>query len=225
MVRFIHKLEENIVALLLVAMTLLVFLEVVMRFGFNSGLIWIQEATLYTSAWFVLFGASYGVRIGAHIGVDVVVKLLPEPMRRVAGLIAIALCFVYCGLFLMGSWDYLQLMHMIGIEMEDLPIPKWLAMIIMPVGFVLLVIRFAELGWGILTGKQDGFHLADEGKESMHLAEELQQAADNAKAEKDAADPAADSDNAEGSDQAKGSDKNGAANNNQDKSDNQGADK
>lgn len=212
MVRFIHKLEENIVALLLVAMTLLVFLEVVMRFGFNSGLIWIQEATLYTSAWFVLFGASYGVRIGAHIGVDVVVKLLPEPMRRVAGLIAIALCFVYCALFLMGSWDYLQLMHMIGIEMEDLPIPKWLAMIIMPVGFVLLVIRFAELGWAILTGKQDGFHLADEGKESMHLAEELQQAADNAKAEKD-------------SDNAKGSDQNGAAKNNQDKSDNQGADK
>lgn len=183
MVRFIHKLEENIVALLLVAMTLLVFMEVVMRFGFNSGLIWIQEATLYTSAWFVLFGASYGVRIGAHIGVDVVVKMLPEPLRRVAGLIAIALCFVYCGLFLAGSWDYLQLMHMIGIEMEDLPIPKWLAMIIMPVGFVLLVIRFAELGWGILTGKQDGFHLADEGKESMHLAEELQDVADKTKAE------------------------------------------
>ena len=90
MLRLIHKLEENIVALLLVAMTLLVFIEVVMRFGFNSGLIWIQEATLYTSAWFVLFGASYGVRIGAHIGVDVAVKLLPEPMRRVAGLIAIS---------------------------------------------------------------------------------------------------------------------------------------
>ncbi len=183
MLRLIHKLEENIVALLLVAMTLLVFLEVVMRFGFNSGLIWIQEATLYTSAWFVLFGASYGVRIGAHIGVDVAVKLLPEPMRRVAGLIAISLCFVYCGLFLMGSWDYLQLMHMINIEMEDLPIPKWMAMMIMPVGFVLLVIRFAELGWAILTGKKDGFHLADEGKESMHLAEELQQAADSAKAD------------------------------------------
>lgn len=182
-VRFIHKLEENIVALLLVAMTLLVFAEVVMRFVFSTGVTWIQEATLYTSAWFVLFGASYGVRIGAHIGVDVVVKLLPEPLRRLAGLLAIALCFVYCALFLQGSWDYLQLMHMIGIEMEDIAIPKWMAMMIMPVGFVLLVIRFAELGWGILTGKQDGFHLADEGKESMHLAEELQPVSDDAKAE------------------------------------------
>ncbi len=183
-VRFIHKLEENIVALLLVAMTLLVFAEVIMRFVFSTGVTWIQEATLYTAAWFVLFGASYGVRIGAHIGVDVAVKLLPEPLRRLAGLIAIALCFVYCALFLLGSWDYLQLMHMINIEMEDIPIPKWMAMMIMPVGFVLLVVRFAELGWGILTGKKDGFHLADEGKESMHLAEELQNAADSAKAEK-----------------------------------------
>lgn len=197
-VRFIHKLEENIVALLLVAMTLLVFAEVVMRFVFNTGVIWIQEATLYTAAWFVLFGASYGVRIGAHIGVDVVVKLLPEPLRRLAGLVAIALCFVYCALFLLGSWDYLQLMHMIGIEMEDIAVPKWMAMMIMPVGFVLLVIRFAELGWGILTGKKDGFHLADEGKDSMHLAEELQGAADTAKAEKGAADQtSADRNNAE----------------------------
>ncbi|OPX56375.1 C4-dicarboxylate transporter, DctQ subunit [Oceanospirillum multiglobuliferum] len=173
LLRFIHKLEENIVAFLLVAITLMVFMEVVMRFVFNSGVTWIQEATLYTSAWFVLFGASYGVRIGAHIGVDVLVKLLPDPLRRVAGLIAIALCFVYCALFLLGSWDYLELMYMIGIEMEDLPIPKWMALMIMPIGFVLLVIRFAELGWGILTGQKDGFHLADEGKESMHLAEEL----------------------------------------------------
>ncbi len=197
-VRFIHKLEENIVALLLVAMTLLVFAEVVMRFVFNTGVIWIQEATLYTAAWFVLFGASYGVRIGAHIGVDVVVKLLPEPLRRLAGLVAIALCFVYCALFLLGSWDYLQLMHMIGIEMEDIAVPKWMAMMIMPVGFVLLVIRFAELGWGILTGKKDGFHLADEGKDSMHLAEELQGAADTAKAEKGAVDQtSADRNNAE----------------------------
>jgi len=187
-VRFIHKLEENIVALLLVTMTLLVFAEVIMRFVFSTGVTWIQEATLYTAAWFVLFGASYGVRIGAHIGVDVVVKLLPEPLRRLAGLLAIALCFVYCALFLLGSWDYLQLMHMIGIEMEDIAIPKWMAMMIMPVGFVLLVIRFAELGWAILTGKKDGFHLADEGKDSMHLAEELQNAADSAKAEKDLSD-------------------------------------
>ncbi|MFG1488592.1 TRAP transporter small permease, partial [Oceanospirillum sp. HFRX-1_2] len=150
------------------------------------------------AAWFVLFGASYGVRIGAHIGVDVVVKLLPEPLRRLAGLVAIALCFVYCALFLLGSWDYLQLMHMIGIEMEDIAVPKWMAMMIMPVGFVLLVIRFAELGWGILTGKKDGFHLADEGKDSMHLAEELQGAADTAKAEKAAADQtSADQNNAE----------------------------
>lgn len=187
-VRFIHKLEENIVALLLVTMTLLVFAEVIMRFVFSTGVTWIQEATLYTAAWFVLFGASYGVRIGAHIGVDVLVKLLPEPLRRLAGLLAIALCFVYCALFLLGSWDYLQLMHMIGIEMEDIAIPKWMAMMIMPVGFVLLVIRFAELGWAILTGKKDGFHLADEGKDSMHLAEELQNAADSAKAEKDLSD-------------------------------------
>jgi C4-dicarboxylate transporter DctQ subunit len=41
------------------------------------------------------------------------------------------------------------------------------------IGFVLLVIRFLEVGWKVITNQQDGFHLADEAKESMQLADEL----------------------------------------------------
>ena len=63
--RVLHRLEENIIVFLLVAMTLLVFTDVVMRFGFGTGLIWSQELTLYLSAWFVMFGISYGLKVGA----------------------------------------------------------------------------------------------------------------------------------------------------------------
>ncbi len=61
---------------------------------------------------------------------------------------------------------------MIGIEMEDLPIPKWIAHSILFIGMVLMAIRLFILLWNIVTGKTDGFKLADEAKESMHLAEE-----------------------------------------------------
>lgn len=74
----VTRIEEGILSLLLVAMTLLVFAEVVARFGFNAGIHWAQEATLLMAGWFVLFGASYGVKVGAHIGVDVFVKMLPR---------------------------------------------------------------------------------------------------------------------------------------------------
>ena len=175
LVNWFRSIEENLIASLLVVMTLLVFIEVVMRFVFNSGLHWIQEVTLYCSAWLVLLGASWGVREGAHIGVDAFVKLLPHKQRKLLTLVALALCLFYCSLFLYGSWVYLSKLHSIGIEMEDLPIQKWQAMSILFIGFILLTIRLLQLLWSIITGKQDGFHIVDEAQESMHIARELEE--------------------------------------------------
>ncbi|PLY16907.1 MAG: TRAP transporter small permease [Sedimenticola sp.] len=173
LIRVLNKAEESILAFLLVAMTLLVFVEVVMRFGFGAGYLWVQELTLHTSAWFVLFGASYGLKVGAHIGVDAFVKLLPPLLRRSASVLAVVGSLIYCGLFIYGSWIYLSKMKKIGIELEDIPIPAWIAHSILVIGFGLLVLRLMELLWAVITGKSEGFRHADEAKESMHLAEEL----------------------------------------------------
>jgi len=173
----VTKFEEGFLSLLLVSMTLLVFAEVVARFGFNAGIHWAQEVTLLLAAWFVLFGASYGVKVGAHIGVDVFVKMFPHNTHRYITLVAIGLCLVYCGLFLYGSWIYLSKMKMIGIELEDLPIPKWIPMSILVIGFVLLILRFLQLGWKVIKDEAEGFHFADEAEESMEIAKELQETA------------------------------------------------
>ncbi|OMH38885.1 TRAP transporter small permease [Motiliproteus sp. MSK22-1] len=169
----INSVEEGFLSLLLISMVLLVFVEVLMRFVFNSGIHWAQELTLLLSAWFVLFGASYGVRVGAHIGVDVFVRMLPRPIHRQLSLLAIILCLFYCGLFLLGSWSYLSKLVLIGIELEDLPVPAWVASSVLLIGFTLLLFRFLTLGWNIAQGRSEGFQLADEAKTSMAIADEL----------------------------------------------------
>ena len=179
------KLEETFLSLLLVAMTLLVFAEVVMRFGFNSGIHWAQEMTLLLAAWFVLYGASYGIKVGAHIGVDVFVKLLPRNAHRFFTLVAIALCLVYSGLLLYGSWIYLSKMKMIGIELEDMPVQKWVAMSILVIGFAMLMVRFLELGWKVLKNQAEGFGMHDEAEESMEIAKELKAMEEQERLEKD----------------------------------------
>lgn len=171
----LHHLEEGFLSLLLVSMTLLVFAEVVARFGFNTGIHWAQEATLLMAAWFVLFGASYGVKVGAHIGVDVFVKLMPSTKHRFITLFAIGLCLVYCSLFLYGSWIYLSKMKMIAIEMEDIPVPKWIPISALVIGFGLLFLRFLQLGWQVLLNQTNGFHFADEAKASMEIVNELKE--------------------------------------------------
>jgi len=173
--RLVNKLEEAIISLLLVAMTLLVFWEVILRFGFGTGVSWGQEATLLISAWFVLFGASYGLKVGAHIGVDAFVRLFGPRGRRVLSGIAMVLALVYCGLFLYGSWIYLAKMKMIGIELEDIEVQAWIAHSILLIGFAFLSVRLLELLWRIITGEADGFQQVDEAEESLHLARELRE--------------------------------------------------
>ena len=87
-------------------------------------------------------------------------------------MIAVCACLFYCILFIEGAWVYLSKMHMIGIELDDLPIPKWIAHSILLIGMVLIAWRLLQLLMAIITGKADGFKLADEAKESMHLVEE-----------------------------------------------------
>ncbi len=172
--RIVNNVEETVISLLLASMTLLVFVEVVMRFGFGQGIMWAQELTLHLSAWMVLFGASYGVKVGSHIGVDAFVKILPHKIHRLVSCFAVTCCLIYCGLFMKGAWIYLAKMHMIGIELEDMPIPKWIGHSILFIGMVLLAWRLLQLLWEIVTGKADGFSLTDEAKDSMHLAQEAQ---------------------------------------------------
>jgi len=104
--RFINELEETAIAVLLGLMTLITFINVVLRYGFNTSLIWGLEVTLILFAWLVLFGISYGFKVTAHLGVDAVTNLFPPAGQRVLALVAAALCLVYAMLLLKGAWDY-----------------------------------------------------------------------------------------------------------------------
>ena len=171
--RLLNRTEEAVICLLLTLTTLLVFVDVVMRFGFNTGFMWTQELTLHMSAWFVLFGASYGIKAGSHIGVDAFVKLFPRGWRRLMTGVACLLALFYCSLILYGSWIYLGKVKRIGIELEDLPIPAWIAHGMLLVGFTFLSIRILLLLWDVIRDRADGFRHADEARESMELVEEL----------------------------------------------------
>lgn len=104
--RFVHSLEENVIAILLGVMTVLTFVNVVLRYVFQSSLIWGLELTLALFAWLVLIGVSHAVKINAHLGVDAVINLLSPPARRILALIAGVLCVFYAVLLMKGAWDY-----------------------------------------------------------------------------------------------------------------------
>jgi C4-dicarboxylate transporter, DctQ subunit len=164
--RVVNAFEEGFIALLFAGMTLVTFTQVVARYVFNTGAVWALELTVYLFAWLVLFGMSYGVKVHAHLGVDAFVKLFPGTVQRIFGLIVVAAGLLYGGILLLGSWDYVWKLFRIGIESEDLPIPQWVPMAILPIGVALLMFRFAQAGWLIWRGEQTTL-VADEAQHTV----------------------------------------------------------
>ena len=167
--KIIDRLEEWVISLMLLAMTGVAFMQVVRRYVFNTGFSWSLEVTTIFFAIMIFTGLSYGVRVGAHIGVDALVNLLPEKKRRRVAIAAVFLCLVYVGFMLYGSGIYVSKMMEIGIEFDDLPLERWKVLMIMPIGFALVGLRFLQILYLLITGKIDNLQLADEAADAMKL--------------------------------------------------------
>jgi C4-dicarboxylate transporter, DctQ subunit len=140
----VDRLEEAFMIAALAAMTLLTFVQVVLRYAFGTGLVWSLEVTTYLFAWLVLIGMSYCVRTRAHIAVDLVTGHLPPRAARVAATAALGLSLAYCALMAYGSAVFVDRLLALGNAARDIPLPRWLLTAIMPLGFALLAARLVE---------------------------------------------------------------------------------
>jgi C4-dicarboxylate transporter DctQ subunit len=116
---FVDNLEETIIAVLLGLMTMITFINVIVRKLFandppalikwvkleNIGL-WGGELTVFMFGWLCLLGASYAIKKNAHLGVDAVINIVPGPTRRLLAMVSIVICIVFSFLLLKGAWDY-----------------------------------------------------------------------------------------------------------------------
>ena len=143
--RIVNELEETAIAVILGLMTILTFINVALRYGFNTGIIWGLEAVTFLFAWLVLFGVSYAVKVTAHLGVDAVINLFSPPVRRILALFAGAVCIIYAAMVFKGAWDYwapfagfdattgrwfptgfAESRDQAWYEVVDMPMPDWL---------------------------------------------------------------------------------------------------
>lgn len=199
--RFWEHFEEGFIAFLLAAMTLVTFVYVILNnlytlfydladrwegaseillaigdsiMGAAQAMTWSTALAKALFAWLIFFGLSYGVRTAGHIGVDALVRLTTRPVQRTLGIIACLCCLAYAGLLAMASFEWTQTLFMAGIGAEDLGhygIQQWHIGLIVPVGFALVFIRYAEIFVRILQNRQTGLGLADEAVDVLKLTE------------------------------------------------------
>lgn len=189
---WVTRLEETLIAFLLGAMTLITFVNVILRYGFSSGILWGLEATVFLFAWLVLLGASYCVKINAHIGVDAFVNLAPAPLRKAITLVAVLACIAFAVLLLVGSWDYWWRFATKAsfLEVNDIPmpfflqfladflnegeayekIPRFIPYLVLPLSMALLGLRFLQAGWRVLNNDQELIIVSHEAEDAVEEA-------------------------------------------------------
>ena len=98
----LYKVMKYFVAGMMLVITALTFYQIVLRYLFNMAPSWSEELVRFIFVWLTFIAAGMGVRERIHIGIDVVVNLLPEPLRKAAG-IAVALIIAGFGVFLLST--------------------------------------------------------------------------------------------------------------------------
>ncbi|UUZ66480.1 TRAP transporter small permease (plasmid) [Polaromonas sp. P1-6] len=100
---------EALMALALAIMVVLVLGNVILRYGFNSGIAASEDITRFLFIWMTFIGAIIGVKEKAHLGMDAVIQLLPRKGKLVFAFISHLLMFATVGLLLVGSWQMMVL--------------------------------------------------------------------------------------------------------------------
>jgi C4-dicarboxylate transporter DctQ subunit len=157
LLRILDRLEEVIIASLIAAATVIIFIAVVHRYLvgiplfypllFPINLSWAQELCIYMFVWMAKFGAAYGVRTGIHVGVDVLVNQLGPEKRKM-----VVLFGLFCGAlftFVIGTMGAKFVLGLYPTDQvtPDMELPSWIVYLCIPLGSYLMCFRFLQVAW------------------------------------------------------------------------------
>ena len=93
-----------IITLCLAVMVVLVFGNVVLRYGFNMGITASEEVSRLLFVWLTFLGAIVALRQHAHLGADTLVRALPPLGKKICFVASYLLMLYADGLLTLGSW-------------------------------------------------------------------------------------------------------------------------
>jgi TRAP-type transport system small permease protein len=98
------RIVEVALVLLLAGMVAMVFTNVVLRYGFNTGINFSEEMSRYFFVWLTFTGAVLTFRDHAHIGVETMVRLFGRRGRLVCMALTNAIIVLCSAVLFYGTW-------------------------------------------------------------------------------------------------------------------------
>ncbi|HSI59580.1 MAG TPA: TRAP transporter small permease [Ideonella sp.] len=148
--RFAIRAIEWLLVALLAVMVVLVFGNVVLRYAFNSGIVFSEEVSRFLFMWLTLLGALIAMHDGAHLGMTSLVARLPVAGQRLCRFVSDTLMLVCCALLAHGTWKQVVLAMDDHAPVSGVPIGiVFSALLVCSVGIALML---AHSLWRQLSG-------------------------------------------------------------------------
>ncbi|MCX5777031.1 MAG: TRAP transporter large permease subunit [Candidatus Firestonebacteria bacterium] len=147
--KYYHKIENGFAMALLFAMALIPVIEMVFRKLLNTGIagsiVYVQHLTL----WVGFVGAIIATRDKRHLTITSLDEYLPETGKKVAEIFRNFMSTAICFALFLASVQLVRSESITG----NLAIPTWIMELILPIGFIIMALRFAFGYPKTLTGK------------------------------------------------------------------------
>ena len=148
-------------AWLTLLMVVATFVIVVLRYIFDTGVIWLQESITWMHAVVFMLGAAYTLQGDEHVRVDIFYRDMSERRKAVVDLFGVIVFIApLCLFFIFEAADYVSASWSIremsrdagGLPFPSVPLLKTV-LIIMPVAVLLQGISMALRSVAVLRGK------------------------------------------------------------------------
>ena len=142
--------EELIAAGFLIITTALVVLNIICRYFFNMGMVWSEEVATGCFVWSVFIGAVAVFKHRGHVGVDIIVKRMPQGMQKAIGLITDVILVA-----LNGYMSYLSIIYISKSYTKMTPVLGISSVYISSsvlIAFVLMTMYSIKFVWQDVTG-------------------------------------------------------------------------
>lgn len=140
--RVFKRAVEAVLASVLLCMVALVFLQVLLRDVFASGITWADVAGRHMVLWIAFLGAMLTTRSRQHISIDLVSRLIPRRARNILRFFLDIAAFAVCVFLSRAAMGLVVEERAMGTVLF-LDIKLWVVQLIIPFGFIMMAIEYA----------------------------------------------------------------------------------
>ena len=118
----IERVLRWLMVIIIASMAVLVFLNVVLRYGFNSSLMITEEIGRYLFVWLTFLGSISAFIRNRHVRVDTFFLRMPAPVRRIVLILSDLAMLACCGLIVIGGWQLTKSNMANYLPISDIPV-------------------------------------------------------------------------------------------------------